>query len=184
MKSAIKSLKNGRATGPDCIEAELFKCIQSGGLEVVAKALNKALEGQKQLQDLNEGVIIAIQKPGKPNVPANQRPISLLNIIRKIFAKVILVRCEKRLEEEIGENQTAYVSQRSTTDNVFVMKMIFAQQDICSEELQAFSVDISKAFDTIKRERLIQMIGEVFGPESDMARMIRLNLYVLYRQLV
>ena len=87
VKSAIKSLKNGRATGPDCIEAELFKCIQSDGLEVVAKALHKALEAQEQLQDLNEGVIIAIQIQGKPKVPEIQRPLSLLNTIRKLFAK-------------------------------------------------------------------------------------------------
>ena len=134
-KSAIESLKKGKAAGPDGIEAELFKCLQDEVLEVVAKVLNRALEDQEQLQDLHEGVIVAIQKPGRPKHPANQRPISLLTTIRKIVAKIILRRYEKRLDEEIGENQTAYTSQRSTTDNVFAMKMIKAQEDICSEGL-------------------------------------------------
>lgn len=46
MKSAIKSLKKGKATA-DGIEAKLLKRLQNEGLEVVAKALNstKVLTG-------------------------------------------------------------------------------------------------------------------------------------------
>ena len=68
------------------------------------------------------------------------------------------------------------MSQRSMTDDVFAINMIRAQEDICSEELQGLSVYMSKAFNTIKREHLIQMIEEVFGPKSDIARMINIHL--------
>ena len=146
--------------------------------EVVAKSLNKALEGQSTLKGLREGFMIPLQKPGKPKDPTNQRIITLLNTLRKIFAKIIRGRCEERLEDETGTHRTAHTAQRSMVDHAFLLKMMQAQGELSLEgpSLYALSVDMGKAFDTVRREHLIIIIEKVSGRKSDVKRMTKLHL--------
>ena len=90
-----------------------------------------------------------VQKPNKAkSLPSNLRPIILLSSLHKIFVACITNRIKDRLEAEIPPLQAAYRPNRSTTKHVFTSKLII--------ERTIISKDISKAFNSINRNELIE----------------------------
>ena len=64
---------------------------------------------------------------------------------------------DQRIDKEIPTNQAAYKSGRSTTEHVFAVKMV-VERVIASknEEIHLLLLDMSKAFDTMRRNELLQ----------------------------
>jgi len=55
----------------------------------------------------------------------NYRPITLLNIAHKIFAVSLNKRLIENTEHKLEDNQTGFHSNRSTKDNIFIIRQIF-----------------------------------------------------------
>ncbi len=99
------------------------------------------------------------QSQGKPK---DLRPIILLSVLRKILTIIILRRIWPKLKNHIPIEQAAYQGGRSTTEQVFSIKVL------CEKAIQAQKIqlnikliDMSKAFDTINRKMLFQHLEEV-----------------------
>jgi len=108
VKKAAKRLKNNRAAGPDNIPAELIKYAPEEFFVYLAEVLNQCIETGERLT-LNEGVLIPLQKPGKPKGPATSlRPIILLNVFRKILSLVTLARINPRVQEFVSPAQSGF----------------------------------------------------------------------------
>ncbi|GFS08574.1 very-long-chain enoyl-CoA reductase [Elysia marginata] len=79
LRKSLNRLKNNKAAGDDQINSELLKYAPPLLDKTIADTLNKAFETHTDL-NINKGVLIAIQKRGKPKgPPGNLRPIRLLN---------------------------------------------------------------------------------------------------------
>ena len=89
----------------------------------------------------------------------NVRPIILLSVLRKILTITLIERCWERLKPHIPKSQAAYQSGRSTTEQVFAIKLI-AEKAITSQNYEAFLLllDMSKAFDTVSRNELMNIL--------------------------
>ena len=80
--AALKKLNNNRAAGKDNIPGELLKYGANCISPTIAKIFNNALENHEL--DINTGLLLSLQKPGKEKGPLkNLTPITLLNTIRK-----------------------------------------------------------------------------------------------------
>ena len=64
---AIGKLNTGRASGHDDIPAEFLKCSAELISHTIANIFNDALQ-HHELLDIGKGVLILVQKPGKPTV--------------------------------------------------------------------------------------------------------------------
>ena len=116
-----------------------------------------------------EGVLVPLPKPGKPQgPPANLRPVILLSILRKILAISMIKRIQEEIENRIPLSQAAYRAGRSTTEQVFTCK-ILEQKAITSEcyETPILLLDMSKAFDTVKRNSLMEMLETILDPDEN-----------------
>ena len=99
-----------------------------------------------------------MQKPGKKIGPCgNLRPIILLSVIRKILAIIMCKRISERLMEKIPKSQAAYHRGRSGTEQVFVFRAM-AEKAIAAKnyKIHILMMDMSKAFDTVKRNVLMR----------------------------
>ena len=103
----------------------------------------------------------------KSNVKVNVRPVILLSILRKILSLCMINRCWERMEEKIPKTQAAYQPGRSTTEQVFTIKVL-AEKAITSEDypIHILMLDMSKAFDSIDRNKLLEHLS-TFLEESE-----------------
>ncbi|BHF58315.1 hypothetical protein SprV_0100126700 [Sparganum proliferum] len=94
------------------------------------------------------------------------RGISLLKIVGKIFARILLNRLNYHLEQGLlPENQCAFLRHRGITDMIFANRQL---QEKCQEmrtHLNATFVGLTKTFDTVNRERLWKIMHTFSYPE-------------------
>lgn len=80
------------------------------------------------------------------------RPIALCNVLYKILAKVLANRLKMILPGLISESQSAFVPDRSITDNVVVVFEIIHHMRNKSggqDGELALKLDVSKAYDIV-----------------------------------
>ena len=70
--------------------------------------------------NLNHTFITLIPKVKNPKFVSEFRPISLCNVLYKIFSKVLANRLKKILPNIITENQSAFTKSQLILDNIFV----------------------------------------------------------------
>lgn len=89
----ISSLPTGKAPGPDGLTGEYYKRFSRHLLPQMTEFFNIAASSSTFSDESLNALIITIPKPGKaPTSPQNFRPISLLNLDVKIYAKTIARR--------------------------------------------------------------------------------------------
>ncbi|KAL6486765.1 hypothetical protein MHYP_G00061570 [Metynnis hypsauchen] len=173
VKKAISALKNGRAAGPDNINSELFKCSKDIVARPLAQIINKSFEVHKPITTLGEGIMITIPKPNKPpGPPANLRPIVLLNSIRKILSIIALHRIRDKVDRFTGPNQSGFKRGRSCADIVWAQRMLVSVVMMRKWNFYKMGIDMSKAFDTIKRKKILEVLLQA-GCNEDELRLIR-----------
>ena len=143
----------GKAPGPDGIPPEIYK---EGGDAVQVK-LNELLQQfwkeSSVPQDFKDANIIHLYKnKGDRASCDNHRGISLLNVVGKIMARVILnLITQYLLDDVVSESQCGFRRNRGTIDMIFAVRQI---QEKCREQnqnLYILFVDLTKAFDTVSR---------------------------------
>ena len=90
----------------------------------------------------------------------------MLSSLRKIFVACITNRIKDRLEAEIPPSQAAYRQNSSTTEHVFISKLIIKRTITArNESAHLIMVGMSIAFHSINRNQLIEDLRNTI--ESD-----------------
>ncbi|KAK4848515.1 hypothetical protein QYF36_013977 [Acer negundo] len=76
------------------------------------------------VRDLNRAFIALIPKVDNPNSLKDYRPISLVNAMYKILAKVLANRLKKSMDSIIGESQMAFINNRQISDSFVIAEQI------------------------------------------------------------
>ena len=174
---AIEQLKSGKAAGVDGIPPEIWK---HGG-ETLHSKLHELFtccwEKGKLPQDLRDAVIITLYKnKGEKSDCSNYRGITLLSIAGKILARVLLNRLVPAIaDHNLPESQCGFRANRGTTDMVFVLRQL---QEKCREQnkgLYVTFVDLTKAFDTVSRKGLWQIMERLGCPPKFLSMVMQLH---------
>ena len=174
VKETIMKLKNNRAAGYDNIVAELLKFAHPMLYKIIAQILNQIFETHTYV-NVGHGILAALQKPGKPKGPTkNLRPVILLTMLRKILSNIVLKRIQPKVEQYLSHSQSAYRAGHSTSDIVWSHRFLAARIQKYEEELYITGIDMSSAFDTIKRTQMLTILESFL--ERDEVRMIRVLL--------
>ena len=174
VQQAARKLNNNCAPGIDNISAELIKYGPRELHEEIRSVLNDSLQNHQDL-DLGSGIMVTLQKPGKTCGPVkNLCPVILLLIICKILSNIILQRIHPQFEEYLSPSQSTYRSKRSTSDLVWAHRFIIAKAQSKKMPIFITGLDLSAAFDTIKRDELLAIMDTIVS--HDEVRMIRLLL--------
>ncbi|PFX18304.1 Transposon TX1 uncharacterized 149 kDa protein [Stylophora pistillata] len=166
VSKAIKSLKSGKAAGPDSIPSALEADIQTS-TEIIHQLLMKILENEQIPDDWKKGYLVKLPKKGDLSSCNNWWGIMLLSIPSKILTRVILERLKKALDKTIQEEQAGFCQDRSCTDHIATLRIIFVQLLEWQTPLYSVFVDFQKAFDSVDRDiiwRLMQHYS--FCPSS------------------
>ena len=122
-------------------------------------------------QQWKDADIVSIyKKKGDRTNCGNSRGISLLSAGGKVLARIILGRLVGTIAEEVlPESQCGFRRDRSTTDMIFVARQL---QEKCLEQhrnLHAVFIDLTKAFDTVDRQLLWEVLRRFGCPPKLLA---------------
>jgi hypothetical protein len=107
-EEAAKKLNNGRAYGKDGTPGELQRYGGPNLCKHLTIIYNQMLEQGQIIDEIGEGILITLNKQnGKPSTINNIRPITLLNMIRKILSKVALARIQDIILLYVSPTQSA-----------------------------------------------------------------------------
>ena len=111
-------------------------------------------------QEWKDAAIITIYKnKGDKADCGNSRGISLLSVAGKIVAKILLKRLIKHVTEELmPETQCGFRQNRSTSDMIFAARQTMEKCREQQRDLHMCFVDLSKAFDTVDRPMLWEIL--------------------------
>ena len=85
---------------------------------------------------------------------------------------IVLSRVETKIDSYTGPWQAAYKQSRSCADLVWAQRMLISVVKNKQWELSKIGIDMSSAFDTIKRRTILSLLEEA-GCDSDEIRLVR-----------
>ncbi|XP_057811260.1 uncharacterized protein LOC131025482 [Salvia miltiorrhiza] len=83
------------------------------------------------------------------SVLKDYRPISLINCLYKVIAKVLAARMKQVMSSIIADCQSAFIKGRYILDGVIVLNEILEDAKKRKKGVSLFKVDFAKAFDTV-----------------------------------
>jgi len=149
VEAAIKSLKKGKSAGVDNIPAEL---IQGGGetaITILTQICNKIWETGEWPTSWTKSLVITLPKKGNLQQCQNYRTISLISHPSKVMLKIILNRLKTQAEQIIAEEQAGFRAGRSTTEQIFNLRILCEKYNQHQQDLYHVFIDFKKAFDRV-----------------------------------
>ena len=149
VETAVKSLKKGKSAGVDNIPGEL---IQAGGdamIDVLTKICNKIWQTGEWPTPWTQSLVITLPKKGNLQLCQNYRTISLISHPSKIMLKILLNRLKPQAEKIIAEEQAGFRPGRSTTEQIFNLRVLCEKHLQHQQDLYHVFIDFKKAFDRV-----------------------------------
>ena len=154
VKAAIFSMKSASAAGPNGFGVPFFKDLWSSLNKDYLALFHDLHKGVLDIRRLNYGVITLVPKVRKANNIKQYRPICLLNVIYKIFTKVLMMRLETIMRKIINKSQNAFIKGRNIMDGIMCLHEILHDTKLRKENGVVLKLDFEKAYDKISRKFL------------------------------
>ena len=101
-----------------------------------------------------QSLVIRLPKKGNLQLYQNYRTISPISHPSKVILKIILNRLQSQAEEIIAEEQTGFRAGRSTTEQIFNLRIFCEKYLQHQQNLYHVFIDFKKAFDRVWYEAL------------------------------
>ena len=122
-----------------------------------------------------QSLVTTLPKKSNLQLCQNYRTISLINHPSKIMLKIILNRLQTQAEEIIAEEQAGFRAGRSTTEQIFNLRILCEKYLQHQQNLYHVFIDFKKAFDRVWHEALWATMRE-YNINASIIRAIE-NLY-------
>jgi len=175
VEETIKKLSANKATGLDGIPAEIYKILAKRDpqnenqtpriVQVLTKGFND-IKNKNTIDQIpvawNKSRMILLHKGGDQYDIANYRPITLIQIIYKIYATILARRLTDFIEKNnfLSHTQTGFRPERGTAQKLMAVKLAILHAKRLNTELHIVSIDIKKAFDSVEHWAIKMTLGE------------------------
>ena len=149
VEAAVQSLKKGKSAGVDNIQAEL---VQAGGEDVITALVticNKIWQTGEWPTPWTQSLVITLPKNGNLQQCQNYRTISLISHPRKGMLKITLNRLKPQAEKIITEEQAGFRAGRSTTEQIFNLRILCEKYLQHQQDLYHVFIDFKKALNRV-----------------------------------
>uniref|UniRef100_A0A3B1IMJ8 Reverse transcriptase domain-containing protein n=1 Tax=Astyanax mexicanus TaxID=7994 RepID=A0A3B1IMJ8_ASTMX len=160
---AISRLKTNKMPGADGYPSEWYKILRKIIIPLLKDCFNYVLKGGEPPPSWRQAIISVIPKTGKDITDCGSyRPISVLNIDYRLFASILAIRLEDIIPDLIDTDQTGFVKNRHTQDNVRRTLYLIEHMKNSHTDSLVLSLDAEEAFDSVRWEYLYLAL-EKFG---------------------
>jgi hypothetical protein len=170
---AITALKNKKAPGSDqIVTAALLK---NGGDSIVSKTLeicNAVYSGVTPPWQWTTNNIVPVPKKGDRSSMNNYRGISLMSCWAKLYNRLLLNRLRPVVDAILRNNQAGFRPGRSTIEQINALRRIIEGAKRNQLALVIIFVDFKKAFDSILRNAMFEIL-RLYGIPLEIINAIR-----------
>ena len=158
---AVKKTKKGKAPGPDNITIELLEALEEFGVDQIAKFLNNIYETCQTPKDLSKSIFITLLKKAGAIECELHRSICLMSYLTKILLRIIMNRTRNKTRPEIAQEQCCFAEGKGTTNAIYILRTVIERSLEVQQDLYLCFIDFIKAFDTVKHEKLIEILQDL-----------------------
>ena len=126
----------------------------------------KIWEVEEVPAEWKEGYNVKLPKKGNLSICGNYRGIMLLSMPGKALNSVMLQRLKTVVDDKLRDNQAGFGQNRSCADQIATLCIILEQSHVFNSSLYTVFVDFAKAFDSLDREVLLQLMRHYGIPEK------------------
>ena len=123
-------------------------------IDIMTAICNKILKTGEWPTTWTQSLAITLPKKGNLQLCQNYRTISLISHPSKVMLKIILNRLQPQAEEIIAEEQAGFRAGRSTTEQIFSLRILCEKYLQHQQNLYHVFIDFKKAFDRVWHEAL------------------------------
>jgi exonuclease III len=154
LQSAVKGMHSYKAPGPDGIPVAAYKTLV---LKHLLPIMNAVLSGESPPPEWLVANVVAIPKKGDLTEASNYRGISLMSTAAKLYNRVLLRRLQC-LDKHLLPNQCGFREGRGTVEQILAARLLIDRCRSRKSTSTIVFVDFSKAFDSINRDALRQIL--------------------------
>ncbi|GKA50366.1 RNA-directed DNA polymerase, eukaryota [Tanacetum coccineum] len=162
VKKAVWDCGANKSPGPDGFTFEFFRKFWTIIDKYVFHTVLEFFESGHIPRGCNASFIALIPKVHDAKIVKDFRPISLIESIYKIIAKILANRLCNVLPCLINEVQSDFVSNRNILDGPFMIDELLSWCKHKRKSAMIFKVDFEKAFDSVKWEYILDTL-KAFG---------------------
>jgi hypothetical protein len=147
--SKLRELSTHKGGGPNGLPGTLLKFCAAALIPPLFILFNKSLRTSEFPAVWRISYVTPIHRSGDKSNAENYRPISVLNIIPKIFESILKDKITPILDPVISRQQHGFVSGRSVTSNLalYTQYLLTEMENGC--QVDAVYTHFSKAFDKV-----------------------------------
>ena len=151
----LGKLKNGNAGGKDEVTGEMMKGGSNKVVDWLWRLCNMAFESGVVPEDWRSAMIVPLYK-GKGEITecSNYRSISLLSVIGKIYAGILLNRVSKVTETLSDDEQGVSEWGEGVVNQILTLKQIGEKDREKKCRVYGDNMNFEKAYDRVNREEL------------------------------
>ena len=149
IKTAVFSMEHNRAPGPDGFPIEFFQKFWDLVSPNLFSLFQDFHRGSLDIKRFNYGIITLIPKGQGADRLTMFRPICLLNVVFKIFTKVLNNRTICLADKIVDDIQSAFIKGRFILDSVVLLHETIHYMHKRKKPGILFKVDFEKAYDKI-----------------------------------
>ena len=149
LRGAVNSMAKGKAPGHDGIPVEFFQKMWYTISKDFHLMVKMNIEEKKLHEGVTKGLICHISKEGDAKDLNYWRPITLLTVTYKIFAKALQMRLQPMLRDVISPEQTIFLSLRFILDNIGLTQETLHWAKTSNQPSIFLKLDFSKAYDKV-----------------------------------
>ena len=159
VKRVVSELREGRAAGVCGVPAELLKaggdCMTRWLRAIIVQVWSTGVVPP----DWRRGLVTPIYKGrGDRKDCNNYRGITLLSVPGKVFARLLLNRIRDHLISTQRPEQAGFTPKRSTIDRILGLRILIQRRLEYRRSFMAAYVDFKKAFDSVDRGTLWELL--------------------------
>ena len=152
----LRLLRKNRAPGLDQLKAEAILLLDYLGEVVLLDLLNNCLSTCTVPEEWKQALVVNIYKgKGSESDPANYRPISLLNVLYKIYASLLQKRLATAHDHHLRSSQFGFRTRRSTSDPAFILRRLQDYSAKVGQQFHILFLDWKQAFDKVDHSAML-----------------------------
>ena len=148
------SITTNKTSGGDGIPVELFQILKDDAVKVLYSIGQQIWKSQQWPQDFKRSVFIPVPKKCSARVCSNYHTVALISHANKVMLKILQVRLQQYVNQELPDVQAGFKKGRGTRDQMADICWIIEKAREFQKSIYFCFIDYAKAFDCVDHNKL------------------------------